>query len=138
MKISILAKVVLVFLLASCLDFNLQASVKCSATLIDGFDGSESKIELTLVSGDELKAMGYEKSEITGSRVRSSEVYAVISAGQFGSLILEIPNIRADRGAGGYFADANTFQQIVTRGRIHAKSFNTENAFSLDSLVIIP
>jgi hypothetical protein len=138
MKISLFAKVVLVFLLASCLDSTLQASVKCSATLIDGFDGSETKIELTLFSGDELMAMGYEKSKITGSRVRSSEVYAVISAGQFGALILEIPNIRADRGAGGYIADANTFQQIVTRGRIHTKSFNTENTFSLDSLAIIP
>lgn len=138
MKNSFFAKVFWGFLLAFCLDSTIQASVKCSARLIDGFDGSETKIELTLVSGDELKALGYEKSEITGSRVRSSEVYAVISAGQFGVLILEIPNIRADRGAGGYVADANTFQQIVTRGRIHTKSFNTENTFSLDSLAVIP
>lgn len=138
MNSSLIAKVALVFLLAYSLGSTLQASVKCSATLIDGFDGSETKIELTLFSGDELIATGYEKSEITGSRVRSSEVYAVISAGQFGALILEIPNIRADRGAGGYVVDANTFQQIVTRGRIHTKSFNVENTFSLDSLVMIP
>jgi hypothetical protein len=138
MKSKLFAKAILVFLSAPFLDFTLQASVKCSATLIDGFDGSETKIELTLFSGDELKAQGYEKSEITGSKVRSSEVYAVISAGQFGVLILEIPSVRAERGAGGYVADAATFQQIVTRNLIHTKSFNTENTFSLDSLAIIP
>ena len=111
---------------------NVDAGINCTATLIDNTTGTPQKIEFTLVAGEELIALGFEKSQITGARVRDSEVYAVISFGQAGSLILEFPNIRADRGARGYIADERTFNQLVTRGKIRTKAFNSEFEYSLE------
>lgn len=117
----------------------LQLRVQSNARLTYANSGNSNEVELTLASGEELMAIGYEKSA-AGSRVRKSEVYAIISFGQGGHLILEIPNIRADRSltTGGYVSDARTFRQIETRGNIHTKSFNSAYEYSLEFYKIVP
>jgi hypothetical protein len=109
-----------------------NAAIKCTAKLTYVNTSNSHEVELTLASGEELIAIGYEKSRTHGGRIRRSEVYAIIFFGEDKWLILEIPNIRADRSPEGYVADRRTFGEIETRGKVHTKSFNSEYDYTLD------
>ncbi len=110
-----------------------QAAIKCTAVLTYANTGNQNQVVVILASGEELMEIGYEKSSTTGSRVRRSEVYAIIDFANAGHLILEIPNIRAERAlSGDYIANEKTFKEIETRNKIHTKSFNSEYDYTLD------